>query len=193
MTIWKDSSFYLQGRLEMMVRNAFQGLLLVFLVFPSFFVHPWQSGCYRFAHLIHGCFCHHGTGGGIHQSCLPICFYCVLGILVDDAIVVGESVYTLVQRERNPYRHPSWDPLGSHAGDLCDHYQYGRLCTHALSSRLAGKLMKDIPLVVIPALFFSLIESKFILPYHLSLCRFDKLPRTGYQSSKIRYPLDWRD
>ena len=37
-----------------------------------------------------------------------------------------------------------------------------------------GKLMKDIPLVVIPALFFSLIESKFILPYHLTLCRFDK-------------------
>ena len=33
--------------------------------------------------------------------------------------------------------------------------------------------MKDIPLVVIPALF-SLIESKFILPYHLTLCRFDK-------------------
>ena len=40
-----------------------------------------------------------------------------------------------------------------------------------------GKLMKDIPLVVIPALFFSLVESKFILPYHLSLCRFDKLPK----------------
>ena len=39
-----------------------------------------------------------------------------------------------------------------------------------------GKLLKDIPLVVIPALFFSLIESKFILPYHLSLCRFDKAP-----------------
>ena len=37
--------------------------------------------------------------------------------------------------------------------------------------------MKDIPLVVIPALFFSLIESKFILPYHLTLCRFDKKPR----------------
>ena len=39
MTIWKDSSFYLQGRLEMMVRNAFQGLLLVFLVL-SLFLRP---------------------------------------------------------------------------------------------------------------------------------------------------------
>ena len=35
MTIWKDRSFYLKGRLEMMVRNAFQGLLLVFSFFPS--------------------------------------------------------------------------------------------------------------------------------------------------------------
>ena len=30
---------------------------------------------------------------------------------------------------------------------------------------------------MIPALFFSLIESKFILPYHLSLCKFDRLPK----------------
>jgi multidrug efflux pump subunit AcrB len=37
-----------------------------------------------------------------------------------------------------------------------------------------GKLMKDIPLVVIPALLFSLVESKFILPYHLTFCRFNR-------------------
>ena len=37
MTIWKDSSYYLKGRLEMMVRNALQGLLLVFWFYHYFF------------------------------------------------------------------------------------------------------------------------------------------------------------
>ena len=52
-----------------------------------------------------------------------------------------------------------------------------------------GKLMKDIPLVVIPALFFSLIESKFILPYHLSLCRFDRLPKNWLSKIQNRVSI----
>jgi multidrug efflux pump subunit AcrB len=39
MTIWQDSSYYLQGRLDMMIRNAQNGLILVFLVL-SFFLRP---------------------------------------------------------------------------------------------------------------------------------------------------------
>ena len=39
MTIWQDSSYYLQGRLDMMIRNAHNGLILVFLVL-SFFLRP---------------------------------------------------------------------------------------------------------------------------------------------------------
>ena len=52
--------------------------------------------------------------------------------------------------------------------------------------------MKDIPLVVIPALFFSLIESKLILPYHLSLCRFDKLPKNWMSKlqNKVSFGLE---
>ena len=44
MTIWQDSSYYLEGRLQMMIRNAFQGLLLVFLVLSLFCDHPWPYG-----------------------------------------------------------------------------------------------------------------------------------------------------
>ena len=99
----------------------------------------------------------------------------VLGILVDDAIVVGESVYTLGSKGKKPL-------LASIEGT---HLVAVPVTFAILTSMVAfvpmlflpgwlGKLMKDIPLVVIPDLFFSLIESKFILPYHLSLCRFDK-------------------
>ena len=44
MTIWQDSSYYLQGRLQMMIRNAFQGLLLVFWFSLCFCDHPWPYG-----------------------------------------------------------------------------------------------------------------------------------------------------
>ena len=104
-------------------------------------------------------------------------FIVVLGILVDDAIVVGESVYTQGRRGKSPL-----------AASIDGTHRVAMPVTFAIITSMVafvpllflpgwlGKLLKDIPLVVIPALFFSLIESKFILPYHLSLCRFNQAP-----------------
>ena len=179
MTIWKDSSFYLQGRLEMMVRNAFQGLLLVFLVL-SLFLRPslaiWVAIGLPISFM--GAFATMGVLGASINLVSLFAFIVVLGILVDDAIVVGESVYTLGSKGEKSL----------HASIKGTHLVAMPVTFAIITSMVAfvpmlflpgwlGKLMKDIPLVVIPALFFSLIESKFILPYHLSLCRFDKLPK----------------
>ena len=179
MTIWKDSSFYLQGRLEMMVRNAFQGLLLVFLVL-SLFLRPslaiWVAIGLPISFM--GAFATMGLVGASINLVSLFAFIVVLGILVDDAIVVGESVYTLGSKGEKPLQ----------ASIKGTHLVAMPVTFAIITSMVAfvpmlflpgwlGKLMKDIPLVVIPALFFSLIESKFILPYHLSLCRFDKLPK----------------
>ena len=179
MTIWKDSSFYLQGRLEMMIRNAFQGLLLVFLVL-SLFLRPslaiWVAIGLPISFM--GAFATMGLVGASINLVSLFAFIVVLGILVDDAIVVGESVYTLGSKGEKSLQ----------ASIMGTHLVAMPVTFAIITSMVAfvpmlflpgwlGKLMKDIPLVVIPALFFSLIESKFILPYHLSLCRFDKLPK----------------
>lgn len=179
MTIWKDSSFYLQGRLEMMIRNAFQGLLLVFLVL-SLFLRPslaiWVAIGLPISFM--GAFATMGLVGASINLVSLFAFIVVLGILVDDAIVVGESVYTLGSKGEKSIN----------ASIKGTHLVAMPVTFAIITSMVAfvpmlflpgwlGKLMKDIPLVVIPALFFSLIESKFILPYHLSLCRFDKLPK----------------
>ena len=102
MTIWKDSSFYLQGRLEMMVRNAFQGLLLVFLVLSLFLRPSYFFGSELVCPLsFMGAF---ATTMGLVGASINLvslfAFLVVLGILVDDAIVVGESVYTLGSRRK---------------------------------------------------------------------------------------------
>ena len=179
MTIWKDSSYYLQGRLEMMIRNAFQGLLLVFLVL-SLFLRPslaiWVAIGLPISFM--GAFATMGLVGASINLVSLFAFIVVLGILVDDAIVVGESVYTLGSKGEKSLQ----------ASIMGTHLVAMPVTFAIITSMVAfvpmlflpgwlGKLMKDIPLVVIPALFFSLIESKFILPYHLSLCRFDKLPK----------------
>ena len=179
MTIWQDSSYYLQGRLEMMIRNALQGLVLVFLVL-SLFLRPslavWVALGLPISFM--GAFATMGFVGASINLVSLFAFIVVLGILVDDAIVVGESVYTLGSKGENSLQ----------ASIKGTHLVAMPVTFAILTSMVAfvpmlflpgwlGKLMKDIPLVVIPALFFSLIESKFILPYHLSLCRFDKVPK----------------
>lgn len=178
MTIWQDSSYYLEGRLQMMIRNASQGLILVFLVL-SLFLRPslavWVAIGLPISFM--GAFATMGVIGASINLVSLFAFIVVLGILVDDAIVVGESVYTLGSKGQKPLN----------AAIEGTHLVAVPVTFAILTSMVAfvpmlflpgwlGKLMKDIPLVVIPALFFSLIESKFILPYHLSLCRFDKKP-----------------
>ena len=194
MTVWQDSSYYLKGRLQMMVRNALQGLLLVFLVL-SFFLRPSLAGWVALGLPISfmGAFASMGLMGASINLVSLFAFIVVLGILVDDAIVVGESVYTLGSKGKSPL---SASIEGTNLVAM-------PVTFAILTSMVAfvpmlflpgwlGKLMQDIPLVVIPALFFSLIESKFILPYHLSLCRFDKKPsnRLAKIQSKISESLE---
>ncbi len=179
MTIWKDSSYYLKGRLEMIVRNALQGLLLVFLVL-SLFLRPslavWVAIGLPISFM--GAFATMGLVGASINLVSLFAFIVVLGILVDDAIVVGESVYTLgVKGEKSINASIKGTHLVAMPVTFAIITSMVAFVPMLFLPGWLGKLMKDIPLVVIPALLFSLIESKFILPYHLSLCSFDKLPK----------------
>ena len=141
MTIWKDSSFYLQGRLEMMIRNAFQGLLLVFLVL-SLFLRPslaiWVAIGLPISFM--GAFATMGLVGASINLVSLFAFIVVLGILVDDAIVVVSPYILWVRKVRNPCRHRSREPTWWPCRDFCDHNQHGCICADALPSRMARKI-----------------------------------------------------
>lgn len=96
-------------------------------------------------------------------------FILVLGILVDDAVVVAEAVYT--KRETaTDNREAAWK--GVHSVSIAT--VFGALTTIAAFSPMLwinndfAKLLAGFSAVVIFALVFSLIESKFILPSHLA-------------------------
>ncbi len=95
-------------------------------------------------------------------------FILVLGILVDDAIVTGERIHTFQQRGGTLL-----DGAIKGAQEVATPVIFGVLTTAIAFVPLLmvegrrGQIFAQIPLVVIPCLLFSLVESKLILPAHL--------------------------
>ena len=95
-------------------------------------------------------------------------FILVLGILVDDAIVTGERIHTFQQRGGTIL-----DGAIKGAQEVATPVIFGVLTTAIafvpllLVEGRRGQIFAQIPLVVIPCLLFSLVESKLILPAHL--------------------------
>lgn len=171
--LWNDASKILDGRLSLLIRNGTTGLILVFIVL-ALFLRP--SLAFLVALGIPVSF----AGGlwimpdlGVSVNMITLfAFILVLGIVVDDAIVVGENVYSRIQRGEHP-REASW--RGTH--EVGTVVIFGVLSTVAAFtpmlgiSGVSGKIWPNIPLVVIPTLLFSLVQSKFVLPAHLALLR----------------------
>lgn len=171
--IWKDDSVYLKGRLDLLGRNALFGMVLVLLVL-SLFLRPTLA--FLVALGIPVAFL--GTvavmpwlGVSINMISL-FAFILVLGIVVDDAIVVGENVYERIEKGENPRTAA---PAGTHEVGVV--VIFGVLTTMMAFtpmlglSGVSGKIWPNIPLVVIPTLFWSLLQSKFVLPSHLALLK----------------------
>ena len=98
-------------------------------------------------------------------------FILVLGIVVDDAIVTGENVYSHLQRGDDPLKAAI-----NGTREVAVPVTFGILTTAAAFLPLAfqtgrGSWYASITYVIIPVLLFSLVESKLILPAHLKHVR----------------------
>ncbi|WP_305461733.1 efflux RND transporter permease subunit [Photobacterium leiognathi] len=172
---WGDMSHYLEGRLNMMLSNMFYGGILVFIILVLFLdirVAFW---------VILGIpFCFLGTLLFMPTPLVAVSinlislfgFILVLGIVVDDAIVVGESVYSEVEAKGQ-----SIDNVITGAKKVAIPATFGVLTTMAafipmlISDAPRTEFFKAIAWVVLLCLTFSLIESKLILPAHLARAR----------------------
>ncbi|MED6313687.1 MAG: efflux RND transporter permease subunit, partial [Verrucomicrobiota bacterium] len=170
---WQDDSIYLAGRRDLMIRNGVTGFCLVFMVlalFLRFRLAFWVSLGIPISFL--GTFWLMPSLDVSISMISLFAFIVVLGIVVDDAILIGENIHAHHERGTPGLK-------GSIAGAI----EMAKPVTFAVATSIAafaplifvagntGKIMKFIPLIVIPTLFFSLIESLFILPKHLSNLR----------------------
>ena len=170
LTTWADFSTYFESRLNLLVRNGTTGLALVFLVlvlFLRFRLAFWISLGIP-ASFLGAIWLMPVLGSSINMISL-FAFILVLGIVVDDAIVVGENIYTHQQRGKS-WLQAAID--GTH--EVAVPVIFAVLTTIVafipllMVAGVTGKIWKIIPLVVIPTLIFSLIESQLVLPAHLS-------------------------
>ena len=170
LTVWNDRSEVYRDRVNLLVKNASLGLVLVLLLL-GIFLDPklafWVTlgipisilGSFLFLPL---------TGASINMISL-FAFIITLGIVVDDAVVVGENVY-----ERREQGMPFLQAAIEGAGDIAGPVLFAVLTNIVAFLPLAfvpgtfGRFFGQIPAVVVAVFVVSLIESLFILPAHLS-------------------------
>jgi multidrug efflux pump subunit AcrB len=171
---FRDFTYYLKGRLQMLIENGLYGLLLVFLIL-TLFLRPSLAFFVMLGIPISF------LGAMIFLEALGISinlaslfgFILVLGIVVDDAIIVGESVFTQFQKHGGPGVEAS--VAGTHKVSIPVTFAVLTTIVAFLPiltiPGFLGKFFFPIPVVVIATLIWSLIESKLVLPYHLTLCK----------------------
>jgi multidrug efflux pump subunit AcrB len=172
-SFWRDYTKVLRDRLDLLTRNGRNGFLLVVAVlalFLRFRLAGWVSLGIPISFL--GAVWLMPTLDVSVNLFSLFAFIVVLGIVVDDAIIVGENIYTHHQRHGQPLKAAI-----DGAREVSVPVVFAVLTTvAAFTPMLAvpgsiGKLMRVMPMIVIPALLFSLVESLWILPAHLSHLR----------------------
>ena len=176
--VWSDLSFMFEGRMNLLANNALGGLILVFIVL-MLFLRPllafWVSVGIGTAYM--GAIWMLPLVGVSVNMISMFAFLLILGIIVDDAIIVGESIYAQQHSGKS----------GREAALLGAQGVYKPVLFAVISTMVvfvpmlflpgpASKFLWAVPAVVICALTFSLIESFWILPSHLSSMKPEKEP-----------------
>ena len=169
-SIWQDQSVILSDRLGTLLRNGLTGFVLVFVLLALFLelrLAFWVSLGIPISFL----------GAIMMMPSLDVtvnvlslfAFILVLGIVVDDAIIVGENIHTHME-EHDDGVHGAIQG----AQEIATPVVFAVLTTVAAFTPLLfvpgmmGKFFGVMPLIVIPCLLFSLVESLSILPAHLA-------------------------
>ena len=170
LSLQKDETINLLDRINLMMRNGILGFMLVFVVLLLFLdlkLAFWVSVAVPVSFL-GGLMIIHFMGYSINMITL-FALIVVLGIVVDDAIVMGESIF---EAQENDPHNPKAVLQG--VKNVIAPVTIGVVTTMAafaplaLSTGTLGQIISLIPVVVIPILFISLLEAYFILPAHLS-------------------------
>ena len=205
---WRDRSRIVRLRLETLLTSAWQGGVLVFLCLALFLrlsVAIWV--CVGIPISFMGALMIMPELGVTINIVTLFAFIIVLGIVVDDAIITGENIFRRLKTDA-----AGVDAAIIGAQEVAVPVTFGLLTTVAAFTPLMfmgghrGPIFAQIPMVVIPVLLFSWVESKLILPAHLAhldikknkqpgpLQRFQRRFADGLENMVIKYYqplLEW--
>lgn len=180
----------LQDRIDLLMSNGMQGLLLVLLmlgIFLSTRLSVWVAFGIPFAFL--GMFIVANFMGLTINMISLFGMILVVGILVDDGIVISENIYTHYEQGKSPFKAALDGTM-----EVMSSVFTSVLTTVASFSILLFvekmEMMREMPIVVMLALGFSLLEAFIILPVHLASTKVLARGRTGTPRYKIRNKLN---
>ena len=193
--IWDDESISLRGRLNTLGWSLAQGALLV-MILLGLFLRPMIAFWVVLGIPVSfagGLLMMHFFGMTINMMSL-FGFIIVVGIVVDDAIVTGENIYSKLREGLEPLEGAVFGTK-----EVATPVTFGVITTIVAFLPLAtvdgfiGAFTRQIPPVVGAVLIFSLIESKLVLPSHLkrikvhrkNLNRFSRFQKTIADSLEI--------
>jgi len=170
MEVVRDSSEIFKQRADLLLKNAFLGLILVFILLALFLeagLAFWVSLGIPISFM--GSFLILGNLPVSINMITMFAFIITLGIVVDDAVVVGENIHHF--RRRGMY---FFDASVTGARGVSTPVVFSVLTNMVAFLPMffvpgtMGKIFKYIPIVVVSVFAISLVESLFILPAHLS-------------------------
>lgn len=175
MELWNDQSEPIKNRLSLLMNNSFQGVILVIALLALFLnirVALWVG--VGLPVIFSGAMILMGDAffGMTLNEMTTFGFIMALGIVVDDAVVIGESIYE--EREK---RGATIESTIMGAKKVATPTTFGVLTTMVAFMSISlvegelGKIFAQFAYAAAFCLFFSLIESKLILPSHLAHVR----------------------
>ncbi|MCA9705320.1 MAG: efflux RND transporter permease subunit, partial [Myxococcales bacterium] len=169
LTITNDSTAVIEDRLALLVTNAVQGLVLVFLTLWLFFdlrLSFWVALGLPVSFL--GALWLMQLTGQTLNMMTMMGLLVALGLLMDDAIVLAENVASHLARGARPLQ-AAVEGVQEVAGGVLSSF-ITTICVFVPLSAIDGRIgrtLQVIPAVLIAVLSVSLIEAFFILPNHL--------------------------
>ncbi|GEA60603.1 efflux RND transporter permease subunit [Vibrio comitans] len=169
---WYDSSTLITERLSLLTQNALTGIALVFIVLAVFLniqVAFWVAASLPFVFCGTLFFMTDTFTGLTINEMTTFGFIMALGIVVDDAVVIGESVYSTRRKHGDNIQSTILGTL-----KVASPTVFGVLTTVVAFLSIAaidgkmGQIYAQFASVVTICLLLSLVESKLILPAHLA-------------------------
>ena len=170
LSVWADTSTVIKGRLQLLTNNGLMGLVLVAVClwfFMNFRLAFWVAAGLPVAFM--------GAFWLIDYYCntmnMITMFACIMaiGILVDDAIVVGENIYSHWRRGKSPVQ-AAIDGTSEVALPVVAAVAttISAFIPLFIMEGIMGKFIAVIPVAMVAALLASLIECLIIMPSHLA-------------------------
>lgn len=186
---WSDQSVEVRGRLNLLIENAVYGLAIVFLLLILFLdleLAMWVSMGIPFSIFAAGVYLY--FAGETMNMISMFGFLMALGIVVDDAIVVGENIYAHRQMGK-PLMDSAIDGTTEVMNSVASSTATTVMAFTPLLfvSGVMGKFMAVMPMAIIAILIASLFECLTILPCHLA----HKNGMLMTIMSWVFFPLTW--